>query len=63
MHKPAPELIEASLLGLAPGIWPVQLERLGCTWHRVRVTRRDDREIVYVVYRAADGRELHVAND
>jgi len=57
-----PECVDASDLGWTPGVWPPAVERLGAIWRRGAFERRDG-ELTHVVYRADDGRVLHVVND
>lgn len=56
------EVVEASQLGWRPGEWPDNFMHDGTRLYRHRDVRHGG-ELVAVVYRGHDGRELEVLND
>lgn len=57
------EIIEASQLGLKPGIWPPIIDRLGTLWHRAQWLNTQANQLHSVLYKDSLGRELEVLND
>lgn len=62
MSAAARTVVEASTLGWPAGAWPQTFERDGVRFYRMRKVEQDG-ELVAVLYRAGDGRELEVLND
>lgn len=61
-----PKVIEASEIGLPPGVWPGVLEHEGKTWTRGSVDCDREGEVQAVHYRCYEGsdlRRLVVLND
>lgn len=57
-------VMEASQLGWLPGEWPLRFTRDGVDYVRVRPVRNAaDGELVAMIYRGPDGKEVEVLND
>lgn len=56
-------MCDASDLGLAPGVWPNELEVGEHVFKRLRFDRNADREVTCAIYFSFYGRVLRVFND
>lgn len=57
------EMLEASDLGWAPGVWPVSFPHAGQVWGRTSTLRDPDGDVMFVRYATRNGLSLLVAND